>query len=152
MKTSPQKGTSDENMIKGKLQFIKENNLPLTVEFQDNSLDDVTKAGLTAKSEGKKPTFDFLFEQLQKGQDVEIGMTWDDKGGHWVTAVGAIDIFGVQFVLFNDPDDKKTQTNISVLGTSEKEGFEGFLELEGQPDNSVDIIVAESPIEPDSED
>ena len=54
--------------------------------------------------------------------------------------------------MYNDPDDKQTQTNISTIGTSEKAGFEGFLELEGESDNSVDIIVAESPKESDSED
>ena len=152
MKTNPQKGTSDKNMVEGKLQFIKENNLPLTVEFQHQSLPDVTKSGLTAKNKGDKPTFDFIFEQLQKGQDLEIALGWDKKGGHWVTAVGALEILGVQYIYYNDPDDKQTQTKVSLLGTSEKPGFGEFLELENEADNALDFVVAESPTKSASED
>ena len=152
MKTSAQTGTGDKAMIEGKLQFIKENNLPLTVEFQDNSLGDITKSGLTAENKGNKPTFDFIFEQLQKGQDVEIGMTWEPRGGHWVTVVGAVEVLGVQSILYNDPADGKTKTKVSSLGTSENAAFGGFLELEDESDNSVDIAVAESPTKSDSED
>jgi len=145
MKTSKTDGTTDGNMIKGKLQFIADNNLPLTVEFQDDGLggSDITHAGKTAKAQGTKPTFDWIFEQLQKGQDVELGMTWKGGGGHWVTLTGAFEFFGVKMISYNDPDDKKTQTKFSFLGESEENA--GFLEVESEADNTVDIVVAESP-------
>ena len=146
MNTSPVTGTDDDDMIKGKLQFIAENDLPLTVEFMDDSLGDQTHAGLTATSAGTKPSFDWIFDQMQKGQDVELGMTWAARGGHWVTLTGAIELFGVQMLFYNDPDDGQNQTKFSILGTSDAgDPFPGYLELDRESSNSLDIAVAESP-------
>ncbi|MBW2096161.1 MAG: PEP-CTERM sorting domain-containing protein [Deltaproteobacteria bacterium] len=155
MGTSATSGTGDSSMIQGKLQFIDDHGLPLTVEFQDDSLGDQTHSGLTATSEGTKPTFDFIMEQLQKGQDIELGMTWWDEknkkwsGGHWVTVVGAVEFGGQQGIFYNDPDDGSTQTKFSFLDASDKSGFSGFLRLEGETYNAVDIVVAESPSVPE---
>lgn len=138
-------GTTDEKMIKGKLQFISENMLPLTVEFQDNSLGDIMHAGLTAENKGNQSTFDFIFDQLVKGQDVELRWTWNAGSGHWVTVTGAGEILGNKVIFYNDPADGVEQTKVSFVGTSEAgEPFPGFLEVENEADNSAGIV-AESP-------
>jgi hypothetical protein len=142
------RGTIDSNFIKGKLQLISDKDLPITVEFQDNSLGNQTQVGKTALKKGNKPTFDWIFAQMKKGQDVEMGMTWDAGGGHWVTLVGAYEFFGVQCLAFKDPDDKKSQTKRCCLGTTESATFPGFPECEGEASNTIDIVVAESPMVP----
>ncbi len=78
-------GTLDPNMVSGKIKYISDHGLgqAITVEVQaDNGGADPTKT---------TPTWQFLFDQLSKGQDVEFGFNWGltgGNGGHWVTVTG----------------------------------------------------------------
>ena len=79
---------------------------------------------------------------------------WDDSkkkwsGGHWVTLVGAVEFGGMQGIFYNDPDDGNTQTKFSFLDESDKTGLNGFLRLDAEAYNAVDIVVAESPSVPE---
>ena len=137
MKTSSTSGTTDANMVNGKKQFIKDKGLPLTVEGQDNN-----GAGGLAKA---KPTFDFLLEQLRKGQDVEMGFTFTGGGGHWVTVVGLVRFGNKLGVFIHDPDDGDKGTPKTQFYELERRS-DGYLKMKGYgADHYIDIIVAESP-------
>ena len=144
MMTSAATGTTGTNIVKGKLQFIQDHNLKMSVEYMEDLLPaSISQGGLTATKTPGIPTFDFICDQLQKGQDVELGVLWKEGGGHFITATGCSDVFGNQKIRFNDPDDGKTQTRSATVGISEE--FIGYLELEGKGQNSLAIVVAESP-------
>jgi hypothetical protein len=104
MKTDARTGTTDPNFIAGKNTFVQEKTLPISTHV--------------IRGNGNLPSFENLVKELEKGQDVELALTWKDRrgGGHWVTLVGAIDLpFGLKGIAFNDPDDGKTQTQWSWL-------------------------------------
>ena len=71
-------GTADANFIDGKLKYVADNNLDLVVKFQDDSLGaaDRTVDGVTAEAKGTVPTRDWLFQEINSGEDVEIGFTY----------------------------------------------------------------------------
>ena len=149
MGTDPQTGTTDHNMLAGKLRLINEFGLPLEVHFQDDGLgggDVVTPDG-TARGQGTTPTFAWIVDQLDQGQDVELGMTWSGGGGHWVTLQGKIDFGpGAMGIWYRSDHEQGTSggtdsTDFSWLGTDGN----GFLKLLNESDNYVDITVAESP-------
>jgi hypothetical protein len=142
MMTSPATGTADQNMIQGKLQFVRDHGLPVTVEFQHAGLGSQTRAGLTALGRATRPDFDWIFDRLRSGSAVEIGVTWAAGSGHWFTAAGAVETLGRRWLFYRDPDDGRDTVKISLLSTNAS----GFLQLEGETGNSLDLAVAASPL------
>jgi len=72
-------------MLRGKFQYLKNNNLDKKlvqkhqgVGYGDSTLDqalppgDFTFMGVTSQSRGAKPTFDFIVQELKRGQDIEM--------------------------------------------------------------------------------
>jgi hypothetical protein len=155
MNTSSTSGTGDRNMIEGKLKLIDEFGLPLEVHFQDNALgggDIVTPSG-TAEGQGTRPTWDWIEEQVDAGQDVEIGITWLDDagqpdGGHWVTLEGKIDLGegarGVWYRHDIEQNNDSSGTDSSHFSWITMRA-DSFLVLTNEPSNYIDIVVAESP-------
>ena len=154
MNTDPASGTGDGNMIMGKLKFIDEFDLPLEVHFQDDGMgggDIVTPSG-TAHGQGTRPTWDWIEEQVDQGQDVEIGITWlnnagNANGGHWVTLEGKIDFGEGARGLWYRHDTEQDSS-----GGTDSSHFswitmrpDSFLVLGNEPSNYIDIVVAESP-------
>lgn len=82
MKTTRHKnggGTEDDDFIDGKLKYIDDNkDLNLAVKFMDDDWGggNRTVGNTTAVAKGLTPTMDFLFDEINHGEDVEIGMTW----------------------------------------------------------------------------
>lgn len=161
MMTDPVKGTKDLKFIQGKLQYQSETAASgLITKFQDDVFGgaNVMFAGQTALAMGKKPTFDFIFNELAHGEDVEIGFTYLNKdgrpnGGHWVTAVGAIDVFGAVGVWFREDTMQGKAGGTGAIGfswlTTRPDGFLSLANY-GQGNNMVDIVVSESVPEPSS--
>ena len=148
MATSPSNGTADDLMIQGVLQFIRDHGLPVAVQFRSVGLGDQTRAGLTAFSRPARPTFGWIFEQVRVGRAVEIGVRWAAGSGHWFTVVGAAELLDQQWILYRDSDDGADTVKISLVGTSEPtDPFPGYLELENEASNSVDIAVSLAPLQ-----
>jgi len=119
---------------------------PSTIEFQHASLGDQARAGLTAHARASSPQFDWIFDALQRGCAVEMGVTWAAGTGHWFTVVGAVETLGRRWLYYRDSDDGQDVIKISILGLSEpNDPFPGFLELEAEASNSIDLAVAVSP-------
>lgn len=84
-------GVSPEGLVNGKTQYLHDKGMDgkISVESQ---IDPAFHNG------GTTPTWQFLLEQLEKGQDVEVGFLWWNpaanggaggySGGHVVTATG----------------------------------------------------------------
>jgi hypothetical protein len=146
MRTSPANGTTDADMIQGQLQFVRDHRLPVTIEFQHASLGDQARAGLTAHARASSPQFDWIFDALQRGCAVEMGVTWAAGSGHWFTVVAAAETLGRRWLYYRDSDDGQEVIKISILGLSEpNDPFPGFLELEAEASNSIDLVVVVSP-------
>jgi len=106
MKTDPATGTTDANFLAGKNKFLE--GIPVNTH-------------VIAGGPGG-PSIDNILKEMEKGQDVELAMSWGNGGGHWVTLVGIIDLGPLGAGIgFNDPDDGKNQTNWSWL-----DGDNGF--------------------------
>lgn len=91
MNLDPESGVSPEGLVNGKTQYLHDKGMDgkITVESQ---------IAPAFHNGGTTPTWQFLLEQLEKGQDVEVGFLWwdptlnDGRGGynngHVVTATG----------------------------------------------------------------
>lgn len=76
---TPAGGVTSAELVKGKNDYIKAQGLSdkIKVESQSNAIP------------GNHVTIEFLYEQLKKGQDVEIKFNWTGGGGaHFVTVTG----------------------------------------------------------------
>jgi hypothetical protein len=130
--TSPLPGTYLQEWLSGKQKFTSENRLPITThEIRRGANDMVPIASIIA--------------EMEKGQDVEIILAKPTKFyGHAVTLVGTYSFGGFgTALLFNDPADKKTQTQSVLLGP------DGQLFLGSYPGWEIRTAVAESVYTPD---
>jgi hypothetical protein len=75
-------GVTDGNFVAGKRQYIRD------VGLQNQISVEVQAANAAADPSQTTPTWQFLYDQLRLGQDVEVGFNWlgTGGGGHWVTA------------------------------------------------------------------
>lgn len=104
MDRADESGVNTEQLVKGKLGYIDEHQLPIHVKYQSDWVTDATIAspdstyGHTAENKGsttanKPPTWEFLKSEMEKGEDVEILFGWYDSlgtrhGGHWPVVTG----------------------------------------------------------------
>jgi hypothetical protein len=170
-------GVFDNKFVSGKEQYLHDHGLyfgandprnRVSVEWQ---ADNVTPDNQFRQGGAQTtPTAQFLYDQLSKGQDVEVGFSWFNRrtqmysgaGGHWVTATsinfdtvsqtGSVDFF--------DPwDGVHIDGNLRMLADGHlvidySGGGAGNGGVDGNdPDNPglaasgmVDIVVAESPV------
>lgn len=82
-------GPNNDDWIKGVLDFAETHNLPIEVKYQSFYFNDninSSSGNSTARNfdteEQKPPTWDFLVQMMQEGEDVTIGYTWKD-GDKW---------------------------------------------------------------------
>ena len=133
----PFSGVDDEEFIKGKKDVIKQLGLPIDIHCQN---DDDPK-------NPKKPTKEFIMKELDKCEDVELGVTFTDAkgGGHWVTVVGyTLYPDGSMRLKIHDPDESAMKGDEYYwVGGPDKDGFI-YLRQYGRP-NKIDIVCAESP-------
>jgi hypothetical protein len=104
-------GVFTKDFIEAKLAFIDKHKLPIRVKFQSfrinkdstvSSPDTTGRTGFGHKGDNKatasrvSPTWDWLFAEMQHGEDVELEYGIYDStgrhGGHWVTVTGVVNL------------------------------------------------------------
>jgi hypothetical protein len=112
-------GVTTEQLVKGKLAFIDKYKLPIHVKFQSwwqneaNIPSPDATYGHSAENRSdsvgkqKPPKWEFLKEEVKKGEDVEILFGWYNhggqrKGGHWITVSGFFDSDSLKGIFFKD--------------------------------------------------
>ena len=171
-------GVTDQHFLEGKIGYIGDHNLlgTIKVEARGNSITPPAAPFPYAGSPyvdvvNTTPAWLFLWNQLQAGQDVEVGFTWlnnggpssEESSGHWVTADsfhfndlnnnGIIDNNETAQMDFVDPWGAQQITGTLIMG-----GFDGqhmVLTYQGGAagvgaSGMIDAIVAESVPEPTS--
>jgi len=121
-------GCLDPDMVVGKGRWIDEYNESSRVDIVMKGQDDKGAGGL----EKTPPTWRFLYNELKRCEDVEVGFGWAGGGGHWVTAHdfkftdddddGIIDAGESATLSFRDPWGA-----VDLEGTLKMDG--GFLKL-----------------------
>jgi|GEM_PF-6779067 len=156
---------SDEDFIRGKLDFFEEPGMPgADVKFQSQFIEDNVRSsnGLSSarnfKSRpDKKPTWDFFAKMSDQAEDVELGGVVRNKKtgeqfGHTVMAPGYYTYqSGIKTIIIADdinqkrtnPDDLITHMPLKV-----KQWDNGYMVLEMNDDLDFIItsVVAESPV------
>ncbi len=152
-------GTTDEQMISGKLKFIEKYNLPIEVKFQSHFEDDNIQTQ-TAKSVARNfnnnkkiPEWKFLKKMMRDGEDVEINYMWLNADSsewlaHSVNVTGFVEYTsGVKKIqIEHDMDQDKVGGTIReiIQLTETTTGWMKF--ARGSSDKWIQTVVAESPI------
>jgi hypothetical protein len=141
-------GTTIDNFISGKENYLNDV-VPGTTIVHFQNLFDVTNP--------IKPTWQFLYDELVRGQDIEILVGFYDEtgrnGGHYVTVSGFYfsDTSGdgeiqaddeTATLFYVDPDDGNAHN--STLGM--KNGFLDLMGYSDKYDTYIEAAVAESPV------
>lgn len=119
--------------LDGKLKYISENNLKdkLIVKHQGNGwtggipdelLDgtkDITRHGVTSFGKGAEVTWAWIYDELKKGEDVEIDIHFSgpNDGRHYVRVVGAGMILGLPYILHISDHDQTDKDPTDSKGT-----------------------------------
>lgn len=140
----------DADFIRAKLDFIEMYNLPIKVTYSGSTLSgpiSSTSGNTTATTpdtdDAANPSAGWIADQMRDGADVEIGITYPNGAGHWVTGNGCITIGG--FTWFDFKHDK-TQGS---TGGNEQDGSwastdgTGTVVLTGEGNARVDMVVVE---------
>lgn len=120
-------GLYEQPELTGKFTYLKQNGLDkmLVQKYQGRLLDssgqnaistDFTAQGVTATNQGKTVTFDWLCNEIQQGEDVEINYVWNNgqqKGAHALRVFGCGKVRGAPYIYTlddgrqtgNDPTD-----------------------------------------------
>lgn len=121
MKRAPNGGVYRDSFILAKLEFIDKHKLPIHVKFQSwlFGTDDLpspdTLYGHSAQNKNDsafaKPQWDWLVQEMENGEDVELEFGYYDKngkrmGGHWITVTGVVEVGGVTRIYFKDDIDQ----------------------------------------------
>ena len=121
-------GVTDENFIAGKEELVDELELPVVTKHQDDG-------------DGQIPESDWIVSELDDDEDVELGMTFDEGGGHWVAAVGYTTYPNGDIVVkVHDPDDGLDGDVYYRLGM--RGDYPSLLDYPLL--NVIDIVVSES--------
>jgi hypothetical protein len=90
-------GLTDNQLMDGKKKYIADKKLPIVV-----------KGGMNSPSANGAKAYDFVKQEIDAGEDVELLVGWPGGGAHWVTVIG-YGKDGAKLTLeVNDPDDNKT--------------------------------------------
>jgi hypothetical protein len=89
MNTSSPNGTTIGDLINGKKQYISDMGLSDKISVEGQTFFNL---GINGVTDNTKPTWNFLFDQIDKGQDVEVLINWwtgtKYSGGHYLTITG----------------------------------------------------------------
>jgi hypothetical protein len=155
---------SDPVFMTGKLQFIADNELCLSIKHQARNMQlqmDFSHAGQTSLFEGSSPSTSFIKREICAGEDVELGWSYPGGGGHWVSVTGCGTVLGLPFVSYTSdtvqspddctappdaiPDNEGTGSVChSFVHDTDGDGLLNLVNEPGLP--NIDIVVAESPI------
>lgn len=143
-----------KELIKGKLKYIKDNNLPVTVHFRSTWVGaNVTTNGRTARRDGGTPNWDYIKKALEEGQDVELVYQRNGGGAHAVVVTGVYEkkdgTKGIHF------QDDTAQHNRNTGGPDPEQGIsetssdiadkDGSINVLDRPSNKVTGVFVESP-------
>ncbi|HPR34007.1 MAG TPA: hypothetical protein PLK12_18030, partial [Prolixibacteraceae bacterium] len=138
-------GVTTTDVIRGKLCYIDYYRLPIHVKYQSMYVDEPTLASPDPlyghKAENKmgtsgKPDFEWIKQELENGEDVELLFGWYDEngnreGGHWVTLTGAVERGGVKGLYFNDDIDQANEGGTREFFVEWEENEAGWAKLAG---------------------
>ena len=117
MSRADNRGVRRKHFIEGKLAYIDNHKLPIHVKFQgfkfgtDSTPSPNSAFGHFAENKNDtafaKPQWDFLVQEMEKGEDVEIeygkyDTTGTRVGGHAITVTGVLEVGGVKGIYFKD--------------------------------------------------
>ena len=115
MKRENNEGVTTEDFLKAKQEFVDKHKLPIKVKFQSYKLDtndidspndeyghDIDNHNA---SNNAIPQWDWLVQEMEHGEDVEIEYGYYDKtgkrvGGHWITVTGVYQINGARGIYY----------------------------------------------------
>lgn len=138
------KGVSDNNMLKGKVKYISDNNLQNKLVIKHKSRNDykflskdTVKSGNAMSIPNTDTTLsmvDWIISELKHGEDVELSLSWNGGGGHYVDLIGGGYVNGVPWLAWahdanQGVDDKgtadKTDDTVKLNGgiTPKTSGF-----------------------------
>ena len=143
-------GTNDKDFIRAKLDFIEMYDLPIKVKYQDDALEGGIKSSSgnsTAECHdakaGDMPTKEWMISEAEDDEDVEVGMTFPNGGGHWVVLTGTITINGQTYLVYKDDGDQDNAGGNDQGYTPVNVTDDGMV-LPGISNGQVDIVVSES--------
>ena len=99
-------------ILEGKLEYISDNGLGTFFDLKHQGLEggaDFTRHGLTSAGKGSAIDFKFIFDELAKGEDLELGYL-GPGGGHFVEVTGAGRILGVPWITYVSDHDHTDDT------------------------------------------
>ncbi|MGD2247299.1 MAG: hypothetical protein PVF58_02760 [Candidatus Methanofastidiosia archaeon] len=103
----PGRGVWPRPFLKGKLKYINDNDLydSLIIKHKNRAgrmllpNEDVTVGKATSKVDKTPiPLIDWIIQELANGEDVEIWISWDQGGAHYVNLIGGGYILGVPWI------------------------------------------------------
>lgn len=115
-------GVFRKDFVEAKLEFIDKYQLPIHVKFQGFYFngDDIASPdphyGHSADNQNAspfaKPQWEWLVQEMENGEDVEVEFGYYDEngvrqGGHWVTATGVEVVGGVRKLYFKDDTNQR---------------------------------------------
>lgn len=124
-------GLRGNQLFEGKKKYAEDNGFPITVE-----------GGNQDSSAMGANTFDFIVEELHRGQDIELLVDWPAPGMHWVTVTGYGIVDGKVVLYVHDPDDGK---NGKAVWTMEEDSSGNLTGHISNPECDAAWAVAESP-------
>ena len=167
MKRQDGKGTFDDNMIQGKLDFAEKYNLPMEVKYQSIDISNPVGIGSTsgksiARSFNQKdnagnlkpPSWDFLLEQMKNGEDVEINYTWKNAAenkwyAHSICVTGITEHQnGHREISYKHDRTQEAAGGIMEECPAITIDAHGWIRFGPNNKNFVKTIVAESPVIP----
>ena len=156
-------GVNTQQLVKGKLAFIDKYRLPIRVKFQSVFVGDSTikSPGNNSSNEAKNhntgnktpPKWDWLKQEMEHGEDVEILFGWYDStgnrnGGHWITVTGLSEIGGKKGIYFKDDWEQGAAGGLRHPFSEWIEGDNGWSRIKGLDEGSsicwVESVVSES--------
>jgi hypothetical protein len=122
MKRQARSGSTAENIVKGKLEFVDKHKLPIRVKYQHNWLRDslikspdnsygheaLNKNKNRATPNKNQISWEWIWNEMQHGEDVELWITTENPrtgsriGSHIVTLTGMEETKGVRRLSYKD--------------------------------------------------
>ncbi|OGU10477.1 MAG: hypothetical protein A2X61_08725 [Ignavibacteria bacterium GWB2_35_12] len=156
-------GVTTQQLVKGKLAFIDKYRLPIRVKFQSVFVGDSTikSPGNNSSNEAKNhnsgnktpPKWDWLKQEFEHGEDVEILFGWYDStgnrnGGHWITVTGISEIGTAKGIYFKDDWEQGAAGGLRHPYSNWIEGDNGWSRIKGLDEGNsicwVESVVSES--------
>lgn len=141
---------TDRDFIRAKLDLIEMYNLPIQVSYSGSTLSGPissssgnTTASTPDTDDAANPSSGWVTDQIASGADVEIGVTYPDGKGHWVTGNGCIILGGFTWIDFKHDKSQGTQGGNEQDGSWVDEAADGTMVLPGMGNAKVDIVVVE---------